>query len=739
MAFAIDSMESAMSQMDKSEQYGSSKPAVDNVLGNSAPEMDEKVALSLTQNCLDMSRSHVDAGIRRRWTDAYRAFQNEHMSGSKYDTPGWRGRSRHFKPKTRAAVRGSMSAASAALFSSVDAVKISATNEGDKLSRARAAIRHELVNYRLDRSSGIAGMNWFMEAMGALQDARITGLCISKQFWQFEERKVGTEKVEKVEEQIDLESGTVIEVGTGEFETVPIYKAVKNRPMIRTYPVDQVHRDPGAHWTEQAQEGSFIILENPMTVGDVIAMMGNDTRTGVQWREVSRSQIVNVARHPTGNEERSAVRRSREGQTGRDRYDEASSSAVDEFATVWVHENFIRYDGQEWHYWSLGSEVLLSDPIPLEEAYPEQYGARPIVIGINSVESHKIDPLSMVDQMAPLQRETNDITNLTLDAVKQGVNPVTLVKRNKNINAKALQNRTADAVVYVSETDDVAELGRPGPGQAAFAMADRLTVDIDELSGSFSSGSVMSNRSLNETVGGMSMLRTGAQLVADFDLKCWVETWVEPVLRQFCNLEGYYENDATVLAICGEKAKLRERYGINHIDDQLIEGEVVCRVDISGGTDPMQKLQKMGYGIEMIMKLMGERVAMRIKDDELIAEVFSLVGYRDGDRFFESMEDQDPRVMQLMQTLEQMKAQLESKDKEIQSKVQIASINAQTDIKEQELENQGRIEELLIKLQGEIAKQRESQQAAAEQADTGFRNQTAMKFFDTVTTPQKGT
>lgn len=730
MAFAPDTMESAMSDMDKTEQFGQVELS-DKVGPENAPKpMSNTVALSLTRVCLDVSRSHMDAGIRRRHIDAYRAFQNQHMTGSKYDSANWRGRTRHFRPKTRSVVRGSMAAAASALFSSLDAVQITATNEADELSRARAAIRHELVNYRLDRSSGKAGMPWFLEAMGALQDARITSICVSKQFWQYEATPTDEEIMEPLLDEAGNklldDMGQPIMRGTGEYRQ----RVRKNRPMIRTYPVDQVHRDPTAHWTEQAQEGGFVILENPMSVGDVVSMMKQDDRPGVKWRDVPRSQIVSAAQKRSSTEERAATRRAREGNTGRDRYEEAAESANSEFANVWVHENFLRYDGQEWHYWSLGSQTLLSDPVPLEEAYPEQFGARPIVIGYGSLESHKIDPLSMVDQLQPLQREENDVVNLTLDATKQSVAPMTLVKRHKNINVRAVQNRSSDSVVFVHDKDDVTELGRPGPGQAAFHMLDRLSVDMDELSGSFSSGSVMSNRTMNETVGGMQMLRSGAELVADLDMKVWIETWLEPVLRQTCNLEGFYEADETVIAICGEKAKLREKFGITVIDGELLGGEVTCRVDVSAGADPMQKLQRLGMGIDLIGKALGERAQMRIKDDEFISEVLALAGYRDGDRFFEAMDEMDPRIAQMQQAIQQLQEQLESKQQEIQSKVQIAQLDSQTTLQEQELENQGRIEELMLKLQAEMAKQREATAAATEREMQSGNRQAVISFLD---------
>jgi len=60
----------------------------------------------------------------------------------------------------------------------------------------------------------------------------------------------------------------------------------------------------------------------------------------------------------------------------------------------------------------------------------------------------------------------------------------------------------------------------------------------------------------------------------------------------------------------------------------------------------------------------------QIKADEVIGEVFGALGYRDGRRFFE-MGENDPRVMGMMQQIQQLQQQLESNMAEAQLKAQI--------------------------------------------------------------------
>jgi hypothetical protein len=65
--------------------------------------------------------------------------------------PDWRGRSKLFVPKTRAAVRKDNAAVAASLFNSIDAINCLPGNESDPKQRAAAALMEELVNYRTDR------------------------------------------------------------------------------------------------------------------------------------------------------------------------------------------------------------------------------------------------------------------------------------------------------------------------------------------------------------------------------------------------------------------------------------------------------------------------------------------------------------------------------------------------------------------------------------------------------------
>jgi hypothetical protein len=72
---------------------------------------------------------------------------------------------------------------------------------------------------------------------------------------------------------------------------------------------------------------------------------------------------------------------------------------------------------------------MLSTPVQTADAYPEQGGARPVVIGFGAIEAFRPYPMSPVESWQPLQLELNDQANLRLDHLKQCIAPPALVKR----------------------------------------------------------------------------------------------------------------------------------------------------------------------------------------------------------------------------------------------------------------------------------------------------------------------
>ncbi len=656
--------------------------------GSDFPVSEEQL-MTLMKSAYAQGTEYQRQHLHPRWTAAYRAFNNQHATGSKYLSIQYRGRSRLYRPKTRSTARKKMAEAAGALFATNSAVTIKATDETDKRQKDGASLVSELLQYRLNRANGINGIPWFQIASGAHQCALLTGICVSKQTWEYREKTVFERR------PFELAPG----IALGEVE-VPVKKVVRDRPRIHLFPPEDVIRDPAGAWEDQAQDSAYLILRYEMTVEDALTHMRNaNPKSAIQYDEtVTEGDLLSAAGVSANAQGDANVRRARE-QNGNDRL--ADHVVQNAYRTVWLHENFLRIQGEDYVFWTLAEKRLISNVIPVEEAYPAQGGERPCTIGVGALEPFKIDPMSPVESWQPLQQEVNDVVNLRLDVMKQTISPLAKVRRGRQVDIKAIQNRSPDTVMFVQDMDDV-EFDRPaGASGEAFVEMEKLNADFDDQAGNFSMGSVQTNRQLGETVGGMQMMNSNANALGEFDLRIWIETWVEPTLRQLVKLEQYYESDMNVVAISAKKAKVFDRPQFDQEVEQLVQSQVTLSVDVGlGAADPMMQLSKFEMATRLAGGIVGERLQQEAKRTEIIDEIFGKAGFKDAaERFFHSENlEEDPRLEQaqmmmqeLQGALQEMQQQLDSKEAEIESRVQIAVLAALKDLAKQEMSQQAAV------------------------------------------------
>jgi len=615
--------------------------------------MSPSEVLQLISSHESQGKSFLAGYVRSAWLRSYKAFRNEHFDGSKYLSKRFQQRSKLFKPKTRSAIRKNQSSAAGAMFGSADVVTLTAQDESNPKQRASAALKQEIMNYRLDRH-GNASIPWFLVSMGAHQDAQITGLSVSKQYWKWEERK---------------SDGAI----------------VFDRPDILNIPPENLILDANCEWTRPAQTSPVLTVRFAMTVAEVVAMLGGNEASKTKWLPVSKDKLLQHAGMTP--DDIKAVRGARSGgQDGQEIQPSHEDSRI-----IWVYENFIRKDGEDYQCWSIGGETLLSVPQYTYVAYPEYFGNRPYVIGFGALETHRAYPMAPTESWQQLQQEANDLVNLRLDQMKKVVNPVAKVKRGRMIDLDAVQRSAQDGVMLVTDMEDMEWDRPPDVPASAYNESNYLNNDFDELAGSFSTSSVQSNRSLNDTVGGMKLLNNAASNITEFDLKVWIETWAEPVLGQLLKLEEFYESDEKVLVLAGNKAELVERYGIDEITDTLLKEDVTLKVAAGiGAGDPMQSLTKLQAGLTMVGEAMSMAANLgqpvpEIKWTEFIDEVVGKTGYKNAfERFFidpsQKPPQPDPNAMaeaekeKAKAEQEAIKAQEAEKNRQLDaSKAQLAS------------------------------------------------------------------
>ncbi|MGL5004179.1 MAG: portal protein, partial [Casimicrobium sp.] len=592
--------------------------------------MDENKALELARSAFSVSTTFFDASIRPAIEADMRQFQGLHPAGSKYNADAYKGRSRLFRPKTRTAVRKNEAVAAEAFFSTHDVVNVKAIDDADETSKLASDILQPILQHRLQFS-----IPWFLTCIGAYQEAQTNGVCISYQNWEYNEKR-----------GID-------------------------RPMSKLVPVENFRIDPATDWADPVESSPYLIELIPMYVQDVQSRMKQvDPKTNEpKWKTYAENEI-----HAAVTSYSDSTRLLREGK----RTDSKEQSHVGPYSIAWVHRNIMRLDDEDWVFYTLGRELILSKPKPLAEVYAH---GRPYAIGICALEAHKIYPAGPVRMTKDVQAEINEIANQRLDNVKLAMNKRYWVARNRQVDLRALTRNIPGGVTMMNDIEkDVKQIDTPDVTGSSYQEQDRLNLDFDDMSGSFSNSSVQSNRRLNETVGGMNIITTNANQIAGYQLRTFVETWVEKVANQIVRMEMAYETDPGKISLSPEGRAFMQMGGNL---DELFKRGVYVKVNVGmGATNPQDQVQNFMSGMTAVRDLLQDNTleSRGLKAQEVMKEVFGKLGYSDGSRFFQQPDENvDPQVATLQNKITALQQALDAKHPPELVQAQINKITAEID------------------------------------------------------------
>lgn len=672
--------------------------------------------LRLAHSAFEKSTDFMDANLRKDWESNIRAFNSEHPKGSKYSSENYKNRSKVFRPKTRASVRKNEAACAAAFFSTKDMVNIRPEDDRNPIQVASAKIMNKLVNYRLEKT-----IPWFLTLVGAFQDAQVTGVCATKNYWEYSEKKIKTNFIPELDEQGLPKLDANGDLKGKEEDEIEV---ITDKPIIELIEPENIRVDPGADWMDPINSSPYVIYCIPMYLHDIKAKMNErDPKTGMgKWKTYSDDVIISSQ---DGSMDHDSTRQAREDY--REDSKDTNYSGVDDYEVIWVHENFIKKDGKDYHFYSLSTKKLLTVPRPIDEVY--LHGVRPFTMGYTVLEAHKIYPQSKVSLTSEIQKETNDIANQRLDNIKLALNGRMFARQGRNIDLNALVRSTPGGVVLMEDpSSDVVINRAPDVTQSSYIEQDRLNLDFDELAGNFSSSSVQSNKSLNETVGGMQLISGAASAIGEYDLRIFSETWVEPTIRQLVQLEQAYETDEVVMELAASDIDMYQTFGTNDATDEIIKQKLSLNVNVGiGSTNPMEQLQKFTMGAQTVSQLLGPLISQSLNVKEIITEIFGKLGYKDGMRFF-NFGEEDPNVKSMQEQIQQLQQALDDKKAEMDNKIQIAQIAAESNIKEQEMENQGDL--LLEQMKQQNDNKRKMAELTLREAEKALDSQIKLKQAD---------
>lgn len=560
--------------------------------------------LGLAREAFEASETWMNANTRQAWMRNLAAYRNEHPAGSPFYSDAYRHRAKYFRPITRGLVRSIQSAAAQAFFSSADIVSLDPEDDDNPIQADAAKLMKHLLNYRLDKT-----LPWYRIVLGAIADAAVLGSVVSHQCWEFEE-----EVVSETENPL-----------TGEVVKEVVLR--KDKPHVRLVPAENFRISPAADWLDPVGTSPYVIELIPMFVCDVMERMTrNDQKTGEpRWRQMDESAVLSLGAKTAFE----PVRMAREGK-GRIDPKATNSETVQKFRVIWVHRNIVRWNGKDWLYYTASTNALLSDPVPLADVIPwAEHGERDYVAGALEIETDRPYPAGPVELIQGLQGIANEIRNQRTDNVRQVMNSRLLVKSNASTDLQALmRNVPGSAITTNDPVGDVRELTVKDVTASSYNEEDRVNLDIDDLTGRMSGSTVQSNRRLNETVGGMELMAQGGTQVREMELRNFVETWYEPVLRQLCRLEAYYETDAIALSVASKRAGLQE------IMPEYFEQQFPVKVNVGmGATNPAQRLNRFVLAVRTAVELVPN-AAGQANAGEITKEIFANAGYEDGSRFF---------------------------------------------------------------------------------------------------------
>ena len=581
--------------------------------------------LQRAQEIYTNSTDYMDANITQAWETSLSHFNNEHASSSRYRRNSYK-RSSVFRPKTRANTKNQEANMAAAAFSTHELVDIQPVVKSNPEQIASAKVMKSLLQHRLSTK-----MPWFLTVMGAYQDTKNYGVCITHQYWSYKE---DTDVVPAFDEynkplvSVDPETGEVSPMG---FE-----KSIVRDDSLHCDNVapENFRFDPMCDWRDPVNTSPYLVYLMPTYVDEALEMMETeDPKTNAPtWKKYTKGEILATRRQ---NHDRT-----RQAREGRSRIDPADENAGNGYTTVWAHMNIIRVNGDDVAYWTMGTELLLTQPQKLVDLFPHLLpGQRPFTLGFANIETHKNYPAGDNELTTPLQEEINEVANQRLDNVKLALNKRYYVKRGAQVDLDALMRNVSGGGVMMNDPEkDVKTVDTRDVTASSYREQEMLSSEVDELVGGFNptggqqqGGSPLSNGQTEQAAG-------SAGAVQDYSIRIFMETWMEPALRQMVQLIQMYETDEVLLAIAAEDADLLQKYGTNEVTDSLLQQMLSVGVNVGiGNTDPVKRVEKLVFGVTKAGELPG--MMERIKGPAISDEIFGALGYKDSSRFFMNDEE----------------------------------------------------------------------------------------------------
>ena len=611
----------AESQPDLNDQteYNQNETSAAQDEGPDTSEGSDTWLIEKAQQNYTTSTAYLDTNISNTWEKNLSHFRSEHAPGSNYTQANFK-RSAIFRPKTRTNLKAQEASFATSTFGSQDLLVIEPEDPSDPVQVASAKITKTVLQYRMKKK-----MPWFLTVQGAYQNAKVYGVCFSHNYWNYQ-----------VDEHIKPAFNTMGVPETNDQGEALGFKdrVIRHDDLVCDLVAPENFRfDPMADWRDPVSSSPYIIYMKPIYVGDALEMMStNDPKTGKPaWREHDMAAILATRRQ--------SYDRTRQAREGARRVDPADENYGSENSIVWAHMNILRLNGEDYVYWTMGTEIVLVGLKRLRDTYPHlKVGERPFTMGYTSIETHRNYPAGDVELTSGLQEEINTLANQRMDNVKLVLNKRYFVRRGSQTDLDALIRNVPGGGVMMNDPEkDVQVVNTPDVTGSSYEEQDRLAAEMDDLGGGFS-GSSMQNSNLGETKDATQRVDSKAAAVDDYGKTIFIQSWLNTTINQLVRLVQMYETDEVILSLAAKEAELYERFGVNDVTDQLLRQSLTVNVDVGvGNTDPMRRVEKLLMGVREVAQLPG--MMERMKVDSISDEIFANLGYKSSIKFVMSKEE----------------------------------------------------------------------------------------------------
>lgn len=599
----------------------------------------ETKLFELSQQAYQSSTSYL-SDFRERFLRRYNMYNSIHHTGEKYLEKKY-GKSKYYVPKTHEFVKNQLAQVTQAYFQNPDFLSFDPANDNDIVAVMSAEYYTAVINYRFQQSN-----NWWMRFIHIGYTSGIMhNLSIAKVDWDVE----------------------------------------KKRPSAIPILIERFRLDPHADPLDPIESSPYLINIQEMYVADIKKKM--DKKNKFPWNDIDDDQLqkslvssfeqdVNVFRQ-------------------KDHYDPAKSSGAiaDELAKVFVHENIVKVDDQDYVFYTLGTFEMLSPAYKLEDVYPQ---GRPYVMGCLFPEENKIYSASILDHAYEPQRQINDYTNIVFDSAKIQVWPVTLIRAQSGLDQNAYSNAGAGTVLLARDPQrDVVQITKQTSPQSLRQDIPLLMSNFDSVVGGVSNSTTALGQN-QETATGQNMAAQTQNQVTESYLRHFHESFVVPVIQKILRVEqlfGYKDtkfvnkifskndlvnkyHDQLVAAGYAEKAF--------NITSAFTNAELDLFVNVGmGAVSPQQRFERLIAALAQIRQAFPS-IDQEMNTEEWVKEIMALQGYKNFARFMK--KGADPKITELTQQVQALTDQLKIAKKKTPEEIAVDIQYRQAEIQKMQVE-----------------------------------------------------